>query len=187
RDSARIWHPHPRCPIYRSSRHDTYQVSSINIQDVSMELRHLRYFVAVAEELHFARAAARLHMAQPPLSQQIRSLEDELCVRLFDRAHRRGRLTDAGVAFLGEARRTLASAERAADLARRAARGETGRLAIGYVSSVAYELLPAIVRALRRRAPGVTLVLEELSSAEQRAALAAGTPDVRVVRPPPSV
>jgi DNA-binding transcriptional LysR family regulator len=152
-----------------------------------MELRHLRYFVAVAEELHFARAAARLHIAQPPLSQQIKSLETELGVQLFDRSQRRVRLTAAGAAFLIEARRTLASAERAADAARRAARGEIGRLAIGYVASVAYELLPAIVRAYRRRAPDVTLALEEMSSAEQSRALAAGSLDLGFVRRPPAI
>ena len=152
-----------------------------------MELRHLRYFVAVAEELHFARAAARLHIAQPPLSQQIKALEDELGVRLFDRSNRRVRATDAGAAFLIEARRTLASAERAIDAARRAARGEIGRLAIGYVASVAYQLLPAIVRTFRRRAPDVTLVLEEMSSAEQGRAIAAGTLDIGFVRRPPAI
>jgi DNA-binding transcriptional LysR family regulator len=152
-----------------------------------VELRHLRYAIAVAEELHFARAARRLHIAQPPLSQQIKSLEEELGVRLFDRSHRRVALTGAGAAFVAEARRTLASAERAADAARRAARGELGRLAIGYVSSVAYELLPAIVRAFRKRAPDVTLALAELSSAEQSRALAAGTIDVGFVRRPPAI
>jgi DNA-binding transcriptional LysR family regulator len=150
-----------------------------------MELRHLRYAVAVADELHFARAAARLHIAQPPLSKQIKDLEDELGVRLFERTNRRVRLTDAGAAFVAEARRTLASAERAADAARRAARGETGRLALGYVSSASYELLPAIVRAFRRRAPDVTLVLEEMSSGEQTRALSAGTLDLGFVRRPP--
>ncbi|HEX3760982.1 MAG TPA: LysR substrate-binding domain-containing protein [Kofleriaceae bacterium] len=152
-----------------------------------MELRHLRYAVAVADELHFARAAARLHIAQPPLSQQIRALEDELGVRLFERTSRRVRLTDAGAAFVDEARRTLASAERAADVARRAARGETGRLAIGYVSSASYELLPAILRAFRRITPDAALVLEEMSSAEQSRALAAGTLDLGFVRRPPPV
>jgi DNA-binding transcriptional LysR family regulator len=150
-----------------------------------MELRHLRYAVAVADELHFARAAARLHIAQPPLSQQIKGLEEELGVRLFDRTNRRVRLTDAGAAFVAEARRTLASAERAADAARRAARGETGRLALGYVTSVAYQLLPAIVRAFRRRAPDVTLVLEEMIAGEQTRALAAGALDVGFMRRPP--
>jgi DNA-binding transcriptional LysR family regulator len=108
-------------------------------------------------------------------------------VRLFDRSHRRVALTDAGAAFVAEARRTLASAERAADSARRAARGELGRLAIGYVASVAYELLPSIIRAFKKRAPDVTLALAELSSAEQSRALAAGTLDVGFVRRPPAV
>lgn len=152
-----------------------------------MELRHLRYALAIADELHFGRAAARLHIAQPPLSQQIKQLEDEIGVRLFDRSHRRVRLTDAGAAFMAEARRTLASAERAADAARRAARGEVGRLAIGYVSSAAYQLLPALVRAFRRRAPDVTLALEEMSSSEQSRALAARALDLGIVRRPPPV
>ena len=152
-----------------------------------MELRHLRYAIAVADELHFARAARRLHIAQPPLSQQIKALEDELGVRLFDRSHRRVALTDAGRAFIAEAKKTIASAEHAAEAARRAARGELGRLAIGYVASVAYELLPAIIRAFRKRAPDVSLSLAELGSAEQSRALAAGTLDVGLVRRPPPV
>jgi DNA-binding transcriptional LysR family regulator len=152
-----------------------------------MELRHLRYAVAVADELHFARAAARLHISQPPLSQQIRALEDEIGVQLFERTSRRVRLTDAGAAFIAEARRTLASADRATDAARRAARGETGRLAIGYVSSASYELLPAILRGFRRITPDAVLVLEEMSSAEQSRALAAGTLDLGFVRRPPPV
>ena len=152
-----------------------------------MELRHLRYAIAIADELHFGRAARRLHIAQPPLSQQIKQLEDEIGARLFDRAHRRVRVTDAGAAFLAEARRTLASAERAADAARRAARGEIGRLAIGYVGSVAYQLLPASVRAFRKRAPDVTLALEEMSSSEQSRALAAGALDVGFMRRPPPI
>jgi len=152
-----------------------------------MELRHLRYAVAVADELHFARAAARLHIAQPPLSQQIRSLEDELGVRLFDRTSRRVGLTAAGAAFIAEARRTLASAERAVEAARRAARGETGRLAIGYVSSASYDLLPAVLRAFQRRAPDVTLVLEEMNSNEQSRGVFAGTLDLGFVRRPPPI
>ena len=150
-----------------------------------MELRHLRYAVALADELHFARAAARLHIAQPPLSQQIKALENELGVRLFDRTSRRVGLTDAGAAFIAEARRTLASAEQAIEAARRAARAETGRLAVGYVSSVSYELLPAVLRAFRRRAPDVLLVLEEMNSSEQSRGVLAGTLDLGFVRRPP--
>jgi DNA-binding transcriptional LysR family regulator len=150
-----------------------------------VELRHLRYAVALADELHFARAAARLHIAQPPLSQQIKALEHELGVRLFDRTSRRVGLTDAGAAFIVEARRTLASAEHAIEAARRAARAETGRLAIGYVSSASYELLPAVLRAFRRRAPDVLLVLEEMNSSEQSRGVLAGTLDLGFVRRPP--
>lgn len=150
-----------------------------------MELRHLRYAVALADELHFARAAARLHIAQPPLSQQIKALENELGVRLFDRTSRRVALTDAGAAFIAEARRTLASAEQAIEAARRAARAETGRLAVGYVSSASYELLPAVLRAFRRRAPDVLLVLEEMNSSEQSRGVLAGTLDLGFVRRPP--
>jgi DNA-binding transcriptional LysR family regulator len=150
-----------------------------------VELRHLRYAVALADELHFARAAARLHIAQPPLSQQIKALETELGVRLFDRTSRRVALTDAGAAFVAEARRTLASAEQAIEAARRAARAETGRLAVGYVSSASYELLPAVLRAFRRRAPDVLLVLEEMNSSEQSRGVLAGTLDLGFVRRPP--
>jgi LysR family transcriptional regulator, benzoate and cis,cis-muconate-responsive activator of ben and cat genes len=150
-----------------------------------VELRHLRYAVALADELHFARAAARLHIAQPPLSQQIKALENELGVRLFDRTSRRVALTDAGAAFIAEARRTLASAEQAIEAARRAARAETGRLAVGYVSSASYELLPAVLRAFRRRAPDVLLVLEEMNSSEQSRGVLAGTLDLGFVRRPP--
>src|SRR5262245_49929242 len=98
-----------------------------------MELRHLRYFATVAEELHFSRAAARLRIAQPPLSQQIRRLEEELGVTLFNRTRRRVELTHAGREFLREAQSVLALAERAVRTARRASRGEIGRLAIGFV------------------------------------------------------
>mgnify|MGYP005820119093 CR=1 FL=1 len=149
-----------------------------------MELRHLRYFVAVAEELHFGRAALRLHRAQPPLSQQIRQLEAELGSPLFLRAHRRVRLTEAGRAFLDGARATLARAEQAIAEARRAARGETGALAVGFVASATYGLVPALFRAFRRRHPGVALSLSELSTAEQLAALRAGTIHLGLGRPP---
>ncbi|HEY7063164.1 MAG TPA: LysR family transcriptional regulator [Chloroflexota bacterium] len=149
-----------------------------------MELRHLRYFVAVAEELHFGRAAARLHIAQPPLSRQIQQLEAELGVALFDRGQRRVRLTDAGAVFLGEARAVLARAEQAAEAARRAARGEVGSLVIGFIGAASYSVLPAVVPAFRARLPAAELVLHEMTTAEQLDALRAGRIRAGFVRPP---
>jgi DNA-binding transcriptional LysR family regulator len=136
-----------------------------------MELRHLRYFIAVAEELHFGRAAERLFMAQPPLSQQIRQLEREMGVTLFKRNNRRVQLTPAGEVFLEEARGILAMVDSAVGKARRAAGGETGWLGIGFVSSVAYDILPTILRQFRERYPEVELVLLEIPGVEQWEAL----------------
>ena len=128
-----------------------------------MEFRHLRYFVAVAEEGSFTRAAARLHMAQPPLSTQIRRLEALLGVELFDRSRRAIRLTAAGQALLPEARRLLAERERALAVVRRAGAGEVGRLDIGFIPSASNSALPPILRAFGRRYPDVELALRELS------------------------
>lgn len=149
-----------------------------------MELRHLRYFVAVAEELHFGRAAARLGIAQPPLSQQIRQLEGELGVVLLARTRRRVELTEAGRVFLEEARGILQRVTQAAGAARRAARGETGSLAIGVVASATYGLLPRVVRAFRERHPDVALTLSVLSTGAQVAALRAGQLQLAIARPP---
>jgi DNA-binding transcriptional LysR family regulator len=149
-----------------------------------MELRHLRYFVAVAEELNFSRAAERLGIAQPPLSQQIQHLERELGVALFVRTHRRVELTDVGRALLDDARRTLAQAGRFVDIARRAARGEAGSLRLGFSSAALYTMVPAILRAFLARAPEVTLNLEERSSEEQIEMLSAGAIDAGFVRLP---
>jgi DNA-binding transcriptional LysR family regulator len=144
------------------------------------ELRHLRYFVAVADELNFSRAADRLHMAQPPLSAAIRQLERELGVELFRRTSREVSLTDAGRAFLDGARRTLAEAERAAHEARRAGAGELGRVRIGYSWSARFETLPAIGRALRASHPGIDLLTQEMWNARMGAALADGSIDIAI-------
>jgi DNA-binding transcriptional LysR family regulator len=148
-----------------------------------VELRHLRSFLAVAEELHFGRAAARLHISQPPLSQQIRRLEDELGARLFRRTKRRVELTPAGQAFLTEARQTLAQAERAVRAAQRAERGELGELVVGYLIAAAYGPLPDVIRMFRRRFPDVDLRLQNLRSVQQRHALLNRQIDVGFVRP----
>ena len=149
-----------------------------------MELRHLRYLVAVAEELNFTRAAARLHIAQPPLSQQIRQLELELGVSLFHRTKHQVRLTDAGEAVLQEARQTLAQANRVGIAARRVSEGVSGNLQVGFSSSVPHTMLPAILRAFRSRFPDVRLTLHERSTEEQLESLAAGTIDVGFLRLP---
>jgi DNA-binding transcriptional LysR family regulator len=149
-----------------------------------MELRHLRYFIAVAEELHFSRAAARLHIAQPPLSQQIRDLEREIGVPLLARTQRQVRLTAAGVVFLEDARRIVAQAEHAAEAARQAQRGEIGRLNIGYVGSAFYDALPALLRVFHRRYPQVEINLRQRTTAEQEEDLRQGRIDIGVVRPP---
>src|SRR5262245_44123978 len=116
-----------------------------------MELRHLRYFVAVAEALSFARAAERLHLSQPPLSRQIRALEDELGTPLFARTKRSVRLTPAGAALLPEARRLLRDADGLKAGARQVAAGEVGTLALGFISVAADNLLPEVAPEFRRR------------------------------------
>lgn len=150
-----------------------------------MEFRHLRYFVAVAEELSFTRAAQRLHMAQPPLSMQIRALEDELGVMLFERSKRKVRLTPAGVVFLDRARQLLADAVLAAEAALLAARGERGRLRVGFTSSLPYSaVFSQVIRRYREAFPEVDLQLEELFTDAQFERLRLDTLDVGLVRSP---
>jgi DNA-binding transcriptional LysR family regulator len=149
-----------------------------------MELRHLRYFIAVAEELHFGRAADRVNVAQPALSRQIRDLEEELGVRLFDRDRRRVSITAAGAAFRVEVGALLERVERAVGTARRAARGEFGLLRIAYVPAVIYTPLPEVVRSFRKRFPGVEVRLHEMNPARQVEALLAERVDVGFVRGP---
>lgn len=147
------------------------------------EISQLRCFVAVAEELHFSRAAERLSMTQPPLSRQIRLLEHHVGAQLLERNSRTVRLTAAGKAFLPEAARILRMAEEAVFTARRAAKGEQGALAIGFTSASGYSLLPEVVRRLRERAPAVALNLKELVSTVQVEALNAGELDLGLMRP----
>lgn len=149
-----------------------------------MELRTLRYFVTLAEELHFGRAAQRLAITQPPLSLAIRGLEDELGVVLFARSRRHVALTHAGSTFLEHARAVLARADEAVQLAQAADRGEVGRLTIGFMSASIYTLMPAIVREFAARHPGVRLDLRELTLPQQIAALRAGDIHAGFVRPP---
>ena len=153
---------------------------------MDVELRHLRYFVTVAEELHFGRAAVRLVVSQPALSRQIRELERELGAELFARTSRQVRLTRAGEVLLEEARVTLIQADRTLEAARRAGRGELGQLAIGYLGSVASGILPPLVQAYRARRPDVGLLFYESLDDKQLAAIADRHLDIGFVRSPGS-
>jgi DNA-binding transcriptional LysR family regulator len=148
-----------------------------------MELRHLRYFLAVAEELNFSRAALRLHIAQPPLSQQIRQLEDELGLQLLERGSRPLRLTEAGRFFKTEAENLIAQLEQAVAGTRRIGRGEVGWIGIGYVGSAMNLLLPPVLRRFHAEHPGVEVLLYEMLQFEQSEALLARRVHVGFVRP----
>lgn len=150
-----------------------------------MELRHLRYFVAVAEELHFTRAAARLGISPPALTEQIQGLERELGVRLLQRNQRSVALTDAGSRFVDEVRLTLHHAERAELVARRAARGEEGEIAIGYVSSASCTgLLSKAIYEYRGKHPVVSIHIRKLETSRQLDDLGEGRLDIGFLRPP---
>jgi DNA-binding transcriptional LysR family regulator len=132
--------------------------------DSTVELRHLRYFVATAELLNLTKAAARLRVAQPALSRQIRDLEDEIGVRLFERSRRGMKLTEPGVAFLPEARAILQKASEAVESTRAVARGEWGEIHIGYAPSPTVEVLPRVLNAFHQLAPGIRVTLHDLST-----------------------
>ena len=149
-----------------------------------MELRHLRYFVAVAEELHFGRAAEALGISQPPLSQQIQALEQELGVRLFERSNRHVALTDAGRLFLEETRQTLAQVGKSVDVARRAQQGEIGELQIGFTASAPFvSIIPRAVYAFRQAFPAVHLDLQEMTSSQVSQALMDRKVQIGMIRP----
>ena len=148
-----------------------------------MELRYLRYFVTVAERQNFTRAAEELHVAQSAISQQIKALEDELGVSLLHRTKRSVKLTAAGHAFLSEAKEILAHAELSKQVARRAARGETGTLAIGHICVSGCSFLPELIQLYRKRFPAVRVHLFELMPEQQLQAFARKRIDVGFTRP----
>lgn len=148
------------------------------------ELVQLRCFVAVAEELHFGRAAARLNMTQPPLSRHVQVLERILKVELFHRSSRSVKLTAAGAAFLGEATRIVEMAEGAISTARAAAEGKQGMLTLGFTAASGYSFLPRLIGAMEHRMEGVRFLLKEMVTIEQMEALLTGRIDVGFLRPP---
>jgi DNA-binding transcriptional LysR family regulator len=149
-----------------------------------MELKTLRYFSVLAEELHFGRAAKRLHISQPPLSVQIMKLERELGVELLHRSQRQVQLSPAGVVFLEHVADILSSVTEAANAARRAARGEIGRLDIAFFLGATYTLLPRILRRFRAENPHVKLVLQDMELPQVLDAVVSGAVDVGFLRPP---
>lgn len=149
-----------------------------------IEIRHLRSFLAVAEALHFGRAAERLHVTQPPLTRRVQQLEQALGgVKLFDRSRRRVALTEAGEALVGEARRLLDQLAHAVEHTRRVARGEAGRLRIGFISTADYSVLPSLLEAFTRRYPGVDVELLESTGDEQLRLLVEGALDAGILIP----
>lgn len=149
-----------------------------------MELRLLRSFVAIAEELHFRRAAARLHMTQPGISQHLRALEEELGARLVRRDRRNVALTSAGEALLREARAIFRRIDDAARVVARTAKGEAGQLVVGATQPALFIVIPELVRAFAARTPDVRVVVNEMTTAEQEAALRSGAIEVGVLHPP---
>lgn len=147
-----------------------------------IELRHLRYFLAVAETLHFGKAAAQLGMAQPPLSQQIKTLENIVGYRLFDRTTRGVRLTAVGQYLLERARKTLERVDQDIEMARRLGNGQEGVLSVGFSGSVMFTRLPFVIKRYRRLYPKVELHLQELVTAEQTCALKEGVLDLGFLR-----
>ena len=148
------------------------------------ELTHLRYFVAVAEELHFGRAAERLHISQPPLTQQIQRLEARIGCPLFRRTSRKTELTDVGRVFYDSARAILQETRRALDGARRVARGELGQLTIATPPSLMVAVLPPAILEFRRRFPDVNLQLREMATSKIFDAVDSGVADAGLVRGP---
>jgi DNA-binding transcriptional LysR family regulator len=150
---------------------------------IEFELSQLRCFVAVAEELHFGHAAARLHMTQPPLSRQVQLLEHRLGVELLKRSSRAVRLTSAGRCFLPEARQILRLAESASLAVQRAARGESGNVTMGFTAASGYGLMPVMIARCRERLPDIEVTLKEMVTTDQIEGLASGWLDLALLRP----
>jgi DNA-binding transcriptional LysR family regulator len=164
---------------------NTLIILSLYEKSIEMELRHLRYFLAVAEELNFTRAARRLHIAQPPLTQQIKALETELGVTLIDRSAYRICLTQAGIAFAAEVTRILGDVRNAVLIAKRAARSAVGQVRVGFTESASFNpLVTSAFRSFRSAFPDIEVSLEERQSTELANALRDGRIDVAFVRPP---
>lgn len=149
-----------------------------------MKLRHLRYFVAVAEELHFGHAATRLHISQPPLSTQISDLEKELGLKLFTRMGRSIELTAAGREYLAHARRVLTNVELAVQATKRVNRGEVGEVSVGFMSTLSYSYMPWLLREFRKRFPDVDLILHEMRVRQQVQQMLEARLQVGLGRPP---
>jgi DNA-binding transcriptional LysR family regulator len=147
-----------------------------------MELRHLRYFTAVVQWKSYREASRRIYVAQPAISQTVADLEDELGLKLFERRKRNVQLTPEGEVFYAEAVRTLAQAQVAVSTAKRAARGEIGKLSIGFLGSATYAFLPALIREYKARYPGVKITLQELTPLQQEAAFERGSIDLGFTR-----
>lgn len=165
-------------------QHLSLSLHATKVAAMNIELRHLRYFVAVADTLHFGKAAERLGMSQPPLSQQIRQLEEAVGARLLTRTNRRVALTEPGRVLLQEAREILARTDRAMDLVQRAQRGELGELRIGFTRTTPLSQdIPGAIFAFRQRFPAVHLQLEEMNSLQQIDALLERRLQVGILRP----
>ncbi|WP_371362763.1 HTH-type transcriptional regulator GltC [Sporomusa rhizae] len=149
-----------------------------------MEFRNFLYFVTLAEELHFGNAAKKLNMSQPPLSQQIQKFEEELGAKLFERSHKQVKLTVAGRALLPEAKKILKQTSNAIDIVKKASRGEYGEIRISYGETASFRGLSNIMKKYREQYPLVEIVLSEMATAEQIAALKDGKIDVGFIHPP---
>jgi DNA-binding transcriptional LysR family regulator len=160
------------------------KIIHILYQSFMPDIRHLKHFVAVAEEKHFGLAAVRLNMTQPPLSLSIKKLEEELGVKLFDRTTKRVSLTSAGDVFLSGAYDALQRMDELTNDTQRAASGHLGRLKLGFVGSAIYEALPKTIRTFRKYYPDVQLDLKEMATVEQIEALSKNEIDVGILRPP---